>query len=82
MIDYFSKYGFEVPLKNKVAQTIAKEFFNIFHNSNRKPKLFRTDDEKENVKEVHTELFNGSDIKRYGSCTNKRTVLLERFNRR
>ena len=47
IIDYFSKCGWTVPLKNKNAQTIKDSFENCLISSKRKPNLIETDRAKE-----------------------------------
>ena len=46
-IDNFSKFGWTVPLKNKIAQTIKDSFEIILISSERKPNLIQSDRGKE-----------------------------------
>ena len=39
VMDNFSKYGNNFPLKSEAAQTITNEFIKIIHKSTRKPSL-------------------------------------------
>ena len=50
MIDNFSRQSLDVPMKNKVAQTITDEFSNTFQKSNRKTSQIETDDGKKFAK--------------------------------
>ena len=43
IIDYFSKFGWTVPLKNKNDQTIKDSFHKTLINSKRKPNLIEAD---------------------------------------
>ena len=47
VIDTFSKFGWTVSLKNKVAQTITNSFQNFHITSRRKPLFYETDRGKE-----------------------------------
>ena len=42
IIDYFSKFGWTIPPKNKNAQTVKDSFENILISSKRKPNLVET----------------------------------------
>ena len=81
VIDNFSKFGWTTPLKNKDAQSITDAFSEIIKSSNRKPNLLETDDGKENLNKIFTEVLNNHNIKRYSRYTDKGAVIAERFNR-
>ena len=49
--------------------------------SKREPNLIESDDGKEFVNKIFTDLFNKNYIKRYSRYTSLRTVCAERFNR-
>ena len=43
VLDVFSKYAWVKPIKNKISDTVAKTYLNIFSESGRKPKKLWTD---------------------------------------
>ena len=59
IIDYFSKFGWTVPLKIKNAQTIKDSFENISISSKRKPKLLEGDRDRGFYKKI----FKTSEIR-------------------
>ena len=81
VIDNFSKFGWTIPLKNKFSQSISDAFSEIIKSSNRKPNLLETDDGKEYVNKIFTEILNNNKIKRYSRYTDKGAVFAERFNK-
>ena len=58
IIDNFSKFGWTVPIKNKIAQTIKDSFENILINSKRKPKLIESDRGKEFYNNIFQDFLN------------------------
>ena len=80
-IDNFSKYGWTVPLKNKIAQTIKDSFENILTNSKRKPNLIETDRGKEFYNNIFQDFLNKNNIKLYSRNSSYGAVFAERFNR-
>ena len=58
VVDIFSKSVWTVPLKNKNAETITIFFEKILISSKRKPNLTESDDAKEFVNKILTELLN------------------------
>ena len=81
VIDIFSKFGWTIPLKNKYAQSLTGAFSQIIKTSRRKPILLETDDGKEYVNKIFSEILNNHNIKRYSRYTDKGAVFAERFNR-
>ena len=81
VIDNFSKFAWTIPLKNKYAQSITDAFSQIIKTSNRKPNLLETDDGKEYVNKIFSEVLNDQNIKRYSRNTGLGAVFAERFNR-
>ena len=57
MLDNFGKFGLKTPSKNKNAQTIEDSSENTLISSKRKPKLIETDDGKEFVSKIFTDLL-------------------------
>ena len=82
VIDNFSKFGWTIPLKNKYAQSVTDDAFSqINKTSKRKPNLLETDDGKEYVNKIFSELLINHNIKRYSRNTALGAVFAERFNR-
>ena len=80
-IDNFSKYGWTILLKNKIAQTIKDSFENILISSKRKPNLIETDRGKEFYNNIFQDFLNGNNIKLYSRNSSYGAVFAERFNR-
>ena len=81
VIDNFSKFGWTIPLKNKIAQTIKDSFENMLTNSNRKPNLIESDRGKEFCNNIFQDLLNKNNIKLFSRNTSVGAVFAERFNR-
>ena len=81
IIDNFSKFGWTVSFKNKIAQTIKDSFENILINSKRKPNLVETDCGKEFYNNIFQDFLNKNDIKLYSRNTSLGAVFAEMFNR-
>ena len=81
IIDNFSKFGWTIPLKNKIAQTIKDSFENILINSKRKPNLIESDRGKEFYNKIFQDFLNKNNIKLYSRNSSFGSVYAERFNR-
>ena len=82
VIDHFSKFGWTFLLKNKNVQIIIDSFENIPITSKRKPNLIETDDGREFVSKIFTDIFQKkNNIKRYSRYTAHGVVFAKRFNR-
>ena len=81
IIDNFSKFGWTIPLKNKIAQTIKDSSENILINSKRKPNLIETDRGKEFYNNIFQDFLNKNDSKHYSKNSSYGAVFAERFNR-
>ena len=81
VIDNFSKFGWTVPLKNKIAQTIKDSFENILISSKRSPNLIETDRGKEFYKNIIQDSLNRNNIKIYSRKSSYDAIFVERFNR-
>ena len=81
IIDNFSKFGWTVPLKNKIAQTITDSFGNILINSKRKPNLIESDRGREFYNNIFQDFLNKNDIKLYSRNTYLGAVFAERLNK-
>ena len=81
VIDNFSKFGWTVPLKNKIAQTIKDSFENILISSKRKPNLIETDRGEEFNNNIFQDFLNKNNIKLYSRNSSYGAVFAESFNR-
>ena len=81
VIDFFSKNGWTIPLKNKNALTIKNSSENILITSKRKPILIETDVAGQFVHKIFSDFLNKNNIKRYYLYTALGAVFAERFNR-
>ena len=81
VIDTFSKFGWVVPLKKKLAQTIIDQVSILIDKSTRKPSLIETNDGKEFVKKTFNDFLKLNDIEKCSGCADKGAVFAERFNR-
>ena len=80
-VDNFSKFGWTVPLKNKIAQTIKDSFENILIISKRSPNLIETDCGKEFYNNIFQDFLNKNNIRLYSRNSSYGAVFAERFNR-
>ena len=81
IIDYFSKFGWTVPLKNRNAITIKNSFENILINSKRSPNLIETDRGKGFYNNIFQDFLNKNNIKIYSRNSSYGAVFAQRFNR-
>ena len=81
VIDNFSKFVWTIPLENKYAKSITDAFSQTIKTSRRKPNLLKTDDGKEYVNKIFSELLSNHNIKRYSRNTALGAVFAGRFNR-
>ena len=75
VIDNFSKFGWKIPLKNKIAQTIKDSFENFLINSKRKPNLIETDRGKDFYNNIFQDFLNKNNIKLYSRNSSFGSVL-------
>ena len=80
VVDNFSKFGWTVPLKNKLAQAITESFSNNITNSKRKPNLIETDRGKEFYNNIFKKYLKQNNIYHYSRFTDKGPSIAERFN--
>ena len=80
-IDNFSKFGWTVPIKNKIAQTIKDSLENILISSKRKPGLIESDRGNEFYNNIFQDFLNKNNIKLYSRKSSYGAVFAERFNR-
>ena len=80
-IDNFSKFGWEVHLETKNAQTIKDSFENIIISSMRKPNLTESD-RGEKIYKIFFQIFsNNNNIEHSSRKTSFGAVFAERFDR-
>ena len=77
IIGNFSKFGFTIPFKNKISQTITNSFENSLITSKRKPNLIESDRDEEFYNNKFQNFLIINNIKHYSLGA----VFLERFNR-
>ena len=80
IIDNLSKFGWTVPLKNKIAQK-KDSFENIVIGSKRKPGLLETDRGKDFWNNIFKKFLNNNNIKHYSRKSSNGAVFAERFDR-
>ena len=80
-IDYFSKYGWTMPLKNKNAQTMKDSFENILIRSKRSPNLIESARGKDFYNSIFQDFLNKNNIKLYSRNSSYGAVFAERFNK-
>ena len=82
VIDFFSKYSWCYPLKNKNSNEIINCFKNIFKKYKRKPKMIQSDEGSEFTNKLVQKFFNGNNIKWYHTFNRDiKCSICERFNR-
>ena len=82
VIDFFSKFSFCYPLKNKNSNEIINCFKDIFKKSKRKPKMIQSDEGSEFTNKLVQNFFNDNNIKWYHTYNRDiKCSICERFNR-
>ena len=82
VIDFFSKFSFCYPLKNKNYNEIINSFQDIFKKSKRKPKMIQSDEGSEFTNKLVQNFFNDNNIKWYHTYNRDiKCSICERFNR-
>ena len=82
VIDFFSKYSWCYPLKNKKYNEIINSFKDIFKKSKRKPKMIQSDEGSEFTNKQVQKFFNDNNIKWYHTFNRDiKCSICERFNR-
>ena len=80
-IDWFSKYAWVVPLKDKKGATITNSFQNILNSSKRKPNKIWVDQGSEFYKNIFKKWLKDNDISMYSTYNERKSVVAERFIR-
>ena len=82
VIDFFSKYSWCYPLKNKNSNEIINSFKDIFKKSKRKTKMIQSDEGLEFTNKQVQKFFNDNNIKWYHTYNRDiKCSICERFNR-
>ena len=81
VIDIFSKYAWNVPLKDKKGISIVKAFQVILKQSNRKPNKICVDKESEFYNAYFKKWLRDNDIVMYSTHNEGKSVVAERFIR-
>ena len=81
VIDFFSKYAFVVPLKDKKGSTIASAFQSILDNSKRKPNKIWADQGSEFYNTHFKKCLKDNNIEMYSTYNEGNSVVAERFIR-
>ena len=82
VIDFFSKYSWCYPLKNKNYNEIINSFKDIFKKSKRRPKFIQSDEGSEFTNKKVQKFFNDNNIKWYHTYNRDiKCSICERYNR-
>ena len=81
VIDIFSKYAWNVPLKDKKGISIVKAFQNILKQSNKKPNKIWVDKGSEFYNAYFKNWLRDNDIVMYSTHNEGKSLVLERFIR-
>ena len=79
--DNFSKFGWAIPFKNKIAKTMKDSFENSLISSERKPGLIETDRGQKFYNNVFQDFLNKNNIKICSRITDLGAGFAERFIR-
>ena len=80
-IDFFSKYTWVIPLKDKKGVSIVIVFQKILDSSNRKPNKIRVDQGSEFYNNSFKDFLKINNIKMYSTYNEEKSVVAERFVR-
>ena len=80
-IDFFSKYAWVVPIKDKNGTSIVNAFKKILSNSNRKPNKIWTDQGSEFYNNSFKDFLKKNNIEMYSTYNEGKSVVAERFIR-
>ena len=82
VIDFFSKYSWCYPLKNKNSNEIINSFKYIFKKFKRKPNFIQSDEGSEFTNKLVQKFFNDNNIKWYHTYNRDiKCSICERYNR-
>lgn len=77
VVDVFSRYAWAIPLKTKTGKEVRKAFDSI----DKVPKKIWSDDGKEFINKDMNEYYKKHKIVRYGTYSESKASIVERFNR-
>ena len=80
-IDVFSKFVWNVPIKDKTGKTITNTFQSIVNTSKRKPNKLWVDNGSEFYNNVFKKWLVENEIKMYSTINEVKAVVIERFYR-
>ena len=81
VIDIFSKYAWDIPLKNKKGVSIVNAFQKILKESNRKPNKIWVDKGSEFYNNYFKKWLQDNDIEMYSTHNERKSVIAERLIR-
>ena len=82
VIDFFSKYSWCYPLKNKNSNETVNSFKNTFKKSKRSPNFIQSDEGSEFTNKLVQKFFNDNNIKWYNTFNRDiKCSICERYNR-
>ena len=79
MIDFFTKYSWVKPLKDKKGKTVLNSFIEIVNESNRKPNKLWVDQGREFYNKLLQEWLDNNDILMYSTHNEGKSVTAKRF---
>lgn len=80
-IDYFSKFAWAIPLRNKQASTVLEGFTKILERSKRLPAKLQADDGAEFFNKLFETFCQKLNIRLYSTFSELKASIIERFNR-
>ena len=78
-IDFFTKYGWVKPLKDKKGKTVLNAFIEILNESNRKPNKLWVDQGREFYNKLIQEWLKNNDVLMYSTHNEGKSAIAERF---
>ena len=79
VIDFFNKYAWVIPIKDKKGNSIVNAFKKILSNSNRKPNKIWVDQGSEFYNNAFKDFLKMSNIEMYSTYNKGKSVVAERF---
>ena len=79
VIDFFTKYAWDKPLKNKKGKIVLNAFIKVVNESNQKPKKLWAYQVTEFYNKVMQEWLDDNDVLMYSTHKESKSVIAERF---
>ena len=79
VIDFFTKYAWVKPLKDKESKTVLNGFIEIVNESHRKPNKLWVDQGREFYNKLMQEWLDNNDILMYSTLNEGKAVIAGRF---